>query len=1520
MHTYGTRRSPGLAAAIVVLALFGAAPGALATDYTWEGDDAVSPSDWSRPENWATNIVPTAGDGAVFDPGVATGFVVDVAGIYTAAAKIDFNNISDAVGSQFELAPPGYLLLGDGATAAEIEHDSAAAIPQDGASMISADVSAVLVGATRDLAFDINSGTLTLSGRLGTAAQAVNLVAPGDGGSNVEAGGVLVLANADPAAPNNVTGTLTVAGELRVGPYGLASATTPPAVVLMGSAAVLDLGATTVGSAVTLGGGAVRATGSCTVTGAVTDAADMTFAADDTLTFSHPLGIALTDNRTWTVAEGTVVVSGDVTDDGGGPYDLTVLGPGTLRLDVGAIGVDALTCGTYRGYGDPGLDGLTVIGDPTRRPAYVLINNKAAYSVAADHAYDEVNFSASDGCIAIGADTTSPIAMFGPSIRLGAAHVGDGNHTFSGTLTPYDDTYYLGGGGGTLTVAPDGLIDVNHDGAPGADPTHVQIGVAFGGSGPDDITHAGTVVLQGDDRFASVTGDIRLDGYAAIAAGPDALHGDALSAIDDAATVVLYPTGGLDLGDADITGLGPSAFGGSGLFDMQGGGISRNGGTVTEADVAELWGPQEPYGGYNGPAFEVVIGGGIVAGGPDTTVVDYGAVAADIFRKVGPNTVVMSGKPGDWGDGDPGETGDENYMFDVYVEDGRLVFADDSAVGEKANLPDPIYDGTVLVTVSGGAEVEIQASDNTAAEALVDFTLLDGATLVLPAGQTYYAAGLQLGESIPTEVPADATLTGAGGTLNLEHIEYPDGITPTTVFGSVTAVPGSTLTILPGAGLTTGTLVNLSEVNLGGTLTLAEGGTSLSAVHDSAGGGGGAYGTLVVGPNAAVTASGNGTVDTLDVQGTFAVVQGVTFAAVGGAYTGTGATTIAGTLDIAAGGPSTYNGPINLTGDGVLQVTSGDVVVQDVSVVTGQVLQPDLNWEADQDPAGDNLFESYWAGSPLNVTANRTWTFTNGVQTPSAVSDPMLLEVTHAYDFNAAIATTVSFELMEDFGNGQLGLDDCSFEIIFRPADLVGDKILLETGGGTDGLQIWLSDDALSYHVRDSGNNMTATYTLPSGTTSGLHQLVATFDMDENGTTTDRITLYFDGVKVDEATNTAVADWTGNNGAGLGTVNAASPTGATGDFFGQLAIVRYYDAMVLTPSQVLDNFNALAGESHSSIHVAEGASLTAARVVDVPLVALGGTLALAGGASTIGRIAGTSPTSALDLAAGVTLNTGAMDDICDITLAAGAMLNVGANSTGIGMIEGASGTLNVAAGVSFGHTAAGGFHNLDAVNLGAGAQLTTGETNNRTKALALGTDAVLDLTTGNLIVDYTTPPTGDYSTEFLAIEALVKSGFQDGPLHYWDGPGIQSSAAAASGDQSTTLATFDNAGPGGGKTNLEGEPVDATSVLVKYAWYGDINLDGVVDFNDYNIIDNTFLSGATTDQHWQRGDLNYDGVVDFNDYNVMDNTWLAHAGQTLGGTGPLGVGGGMPAPTPEPATLALVALGGLGLALKRKRG
>jgi len=106
---------------------------------------------------------------------------------------------------------------------------------------------------------------------------------------------------------------------------------------------------------------------------------------------------------------------------------------------------------------------------------------------------------------------------------------------------------------------------------------------------------------------------------------------------------------------------------------------------------------------------------------------------------------------------------------------------------------------------------------------------------------------------------------------------------------------------------------------------------------------------------------------------------------------------------------------------------------------------------------------------------------------------------------------------------------------------------------------------------------------------------------------------------------------------------------------------------------------------------------------------------------------------------------------------------------------------------------------------------------------------------------------------------------------------------------------------------------------VAYAWYGDANLDGVVDTNDYDRINTNWLLWTAEGTvpaggfRWAVGDFNYDGTIDTNDYDLINNAWL------LSGSAPLG-GLGAPVPTPEPATLALLGLGLGVLLLRRRRG
>ena len=49
--------------------------------------------------------------------------------------------------------------------------------------------------------------------------------------------------------------------------------------------------------------------------------------------------------------------------------------------------------------------------------------------------------------------------------------------------------------------------------------------------------------------------------------------------------------------------------------------------------------------------------------------------------------------------------------------------------------------------------------------------------------------------------------------------------------------------------------------------------------------------------------------------------------------------------------------------------------------------------------------------------------------------------------------------------------------------------------------------------------------------------------------------------------------------------------------------------------------------------------------------------------------------------------------------------------------------------------------------------------------------------------------------------------------------------------------------PGAGKfhARFDGQDVDSNCILVKYTWNGDMNVDGVVNAEDYFLIDSAFL-------------------------------------------------------------------------------
>jgi hypothetical protein len=189
----------------------------------------------------------------------------------------------------------------------------------------------------------------------------------------------------------------------------------------------------------------------------------------------------------------------------------------------------------------------------------------------------------------------------------------------------------------------------------------------------------------------------------------------------------------------------------------------------------------------------------------------------------------------------------------------------------------------------------------------------------------------------------------------------------------------------------------------------------------------------------------------------------------------------------------------------------------------------------------------------------------------------------------------------------------------------------------------------------------------------------------------------------------------------------------------------------------------------------------------------------------------------------------------------------------------------------------------------------------------------LDIKAGNLVVDYTGGASPLYD-----VAGMLKSGanFVGGNL-LWNGTGITSSTVAGSDNMlygvgvRQAVDVGDYAMPD--MTNVEGVALPSQSVVVKYTWQGDADLNGVVNVDDYAVID--YYALFTPDPSvagWWTGDFNGDGLVNVDDYALIDYAALFQDGSTLGNANGLGA-------VPEPATMALLALGMAAMAMRRRR-
>jgi hypothetical protein len=149
--------------------------------------------------------------------------------------------------------------------------------------------------------------------------------------------------------------------------------------------------------------------------------------------------------------------------------------------------------------------------------------------------------------------------------------------------------------------------------------------------------------------------------------------------------------------------------------------------------------------------------------------------------------------------------------------------------------------------------------------------------------------------------------------------------------------------------------------------------------------------------------------------------------------------------------------------------------------------------------------------------------------------------------------------------------------------------------------------------------------------------------------------------------------------------------------------------------------------------------------------------------------------------------------------------------------------------------------------------------------------ARLDLADSTLIID-TTDPTAAGSwngSSYTGYLGLVASGYN---YSAWDGPGIVTTrpqallgvttVAVATAEQVLFISPSETA-------VYAGHTVTGRSVILKYTYAGDLDLNGVVDGADYGTIDNWVQFPGT--DGYVNGDFNFDGVIDGADYGLIDN-------------------------------------------------
>jgi hypothetical protein len=156
-------------------------------------------------------------------------------------------------------------------------------------------------------------------------------------------------------------------------------------------------------------------------------------------------------------------------------------------------------------------------------------------------------------------------------------------------------------------------------------------------------------------------------------------------------------------------------------------------------------------------------------------------------------------------------------------------------------------------------------------------------------------------------------------------------------------------------------------------------------------------------------------------------------------------------------------------------------------------------------------------------------------------------------------------------------------------------------------------------------------------------------------------------------------------------------------------------------------------------------------------------------------------------------------------------------------------------------------------------------------ALDIQGNGKLDLKDKDLIIDYTgASPIGSWNgSAYTGISGWIQTGRHGARgIVTTSNPSASSMTMLGYGEASATAHIS------GSQTSVwGGKLVDATCVLIKFTYAGDVDLNGRLDGDDFFAIDSHVLQSAAVFGH-MNGDFNLDGQIDGDDYFLIDSNYV----------------------------------------------